>query len=113
MSVEKERFFIKYDLFTSETPTSLPDMRPASTFKNHFTLAPLMKFLHVVGARPNFMKLAPLLKTLKATENIIVHTGQHYDVNMSDVFFKELNLPKPTIIWVSALAPMLNRQERR
>jgi UDP-N-acetylglucosamine 2-epimerase (non-hydrolysing) len=49
------------------------------------------KILHIVGARPNFMKLAPVYKGLKvcsASEQIIFHTGQHFDYNMSDVFFK-------------------------
>ncbi len=57
-----------------------------------------MKVLHVVGARPNFMKVAPVLTALKARHNIeqiLVHTGQHYDVNMSDVFFEQLEIPAP------------------
>lgn len=57
-----------------------------------------MKVFHVVGARPNFMKVAPVLSALKARKNVaqtLVHTGQHYDVNMSDVFFEQLELPAP------------------
>lgn len=57
-----------------------------------------MRVLHVVGARPNFMKVAPVLTALRAHENveqILVHTGQHYDVNMSDVFFEQLGIPAP------------------
>jgi len=59
----------------------------------------MKKFLHVVGARPNFMKVAPVYRSLAAlgAEQILVHTGQHYDVNMSDVFFKELEIPPPDI----------------
>lgn len=59
-----------------------------------------MKILHVVGTRPNFMKLAPVFMAAKnrdGIKQIIVHTGQHYDVNMSDIFFKELGLLEPNI----------------
>lgn len=56
-----------------------------------------MKVLVVAGARPNFMKVAPILKALKAAghEGILVHTGQHYDASMSDNFFLELGIQKP------------------
>ncbi|MEA5021305.1 UDP-2,3-diacetamido-2,3-dideoxy-D-glucuronate 2-epimerase [bioreactor metagenome] len=55
-----------------------------------------MKIVTVLGARPQFIKAAPLSETLrKSHEEIIVHTGQHYDYQMSDVFFEELGLPKP------------------
>ena len=56
-----------------------------------------MKILHVVGARPNFMKAAPVYLALSRTghEQTLVHTGQHYDALMSDVFFKALQIPKP------------------
>src|ERR1019366_4909111 len=56
-----------------------------------------MKVLHVVGARPNFMKAAPVYRALKnrGHEQILVHTGQHYDALMSDVFFKGLGIPDP------------------
>jgi len=49
------------------------------------------------GARPNFMKIAPIVKELdnQKIEYKIVHTGQHYDKNMSDIFFDELGIPKP------------------
>ncbi|MCB0651078.1 MAG: UDP-N-acetylglucosamine 2-epimerase (non-hydrolyzing) [Saprospiraceae bacterium] len=56
------------------------------------------KLLFVVGARPNFIKLAPLCSTIKKTSGLdfkIVHTGQHYDQSMSDIFFDELEIPKP------------------
>src|SRR5579872_1854824 len=59
-----------------------------------------MHVLHVVGARPNFMKAAPVVRALAARKNIrqtIVHTGQHYDPNMSDVFFEELEIPAPDV----------------
>lgn len=57
------------------------------------------KIISVVGARPNFMKVAPIhrafLKYEDNAEHIICHTGQHYDVNMSDAFFKDLDMPQP------------------
>ena len=61
----------------------------------------IKKSIHLIAAaRPNFMKIAPLYHALSKepwAEPIIVHTGQHYDVNMSDAFFKDLNLPDPHI----------------
>jgi UDP-N-acetylglucosamine 2-epimerase (non-hydrolysing) len=55
--------------------------------------------LLVVGARPNFMKVAPLLEELrrhpKTFQTRLIHTGQHYDVGMSDIFFQDLELPQP------------------
>src|SRR5438876_7936620 len=54
--------------------------------------------LSVVGARPNFIRLAPLARALAARPGVrhrSVHTGQHYDPDMSDVFFQELGLPRP------------------
>ena len=56
-----------------------------------------MHILHVVGARPNFMKAAPVLRALagRGARQTLVHTGQHYDRNMSDVFFTQLAIPEP------------------
>jgi len=55
-----------------------------------------MKIVTVVGARPQFIKAAMVSRVLrKKHEEILVHTGQHYDYNMSDIFFEELDIPKP------------------
>ena len=58
-----------------------------------------MHILHVVGARPNFMKAASVLRALSSAgfRQSVVHTGQHYDANMSDVFFRELEIPEPDV----------------
>jgi len=58
----------------------------------------MIKILHIVGARPNFMKLAPVYHALSVYRDIaqnIVHSGQHHDITMSDVFFEQLNIPNP------------------
>ena len=53
--------------------------------------------IHIVGARPNFIKAAPIIKAMEKidVENLILHTGQHYDENMSKIFFDDLDIPKP------------------
>ena len=57
-----------------------------------------MKVITIVGARPQFIKAAVVSRALKerGIEEIIIHTGQHFDANMSEVFFKEMQIPKPT-----------------
>jgi UDP-N-acetylglucosamine 2-epimerase (non-hydrolysing) len=55
---------------------------------------------HIVGARPNFMKVAPVMNALKTRPHIVqtlIHTGQHYDANMSDVFLEQLGIPAPDV----------------
>lgn len=59
-----------------------------------------MHILHVVGARPNFMKAAPVMRSLAGRTGIrqtLVHTGQHYDANMSEIFFRQLSMPEPQV----------------
>ncbi len=59
-----------------------------------------MHVLHIVGARPNFMKVAPVMRALASHPGMcqtLVHTGQHYDLNMSDVFFQQLEIPAPDV----------------
>ena len=58
------------------------------------------RIMHVVGARPNFMKVAPVMRALADHDHLVqllVHTGQHYDANMSGVFFEQLGLPEPDV----------------
>jgi UDP-N-acetylglucosamine 2-epimerase (non-hydrolysing) len=61
----------------------------------------LKRILHVVGARPNYMKIAPIVREMAKHPHefaqTLVHTGQHYDDNMSKVFFDELDMPRPDI----------------
>jgi UDP-N-acetylglucosamine 2-epimerase (non-hydrolysing) len=58
------------------------------------------QIVHIVGARPNFMKAAPVIAAIDrrgGVEQKLIHTGQHYDANMSDIFFQQLGLPSPDI----------------
>ncbi|HEY6119167.1 MAG TPA: UDP-N-acetylglucosamine 2-epimerase (non-hydrolyzing) [Pyrinomonadaceae bacterium] len=61
----------------------------------------MLKVINVVGARPNFMKVAPLVDAMKRAPGgfnpLVVHTGQHYDSLMSDLFFRDLDLPAPDV----------------
>ena len=57
-----------------------------------------MRVLSIVGARPQFIKAAPVQRALAARHEVIaVHTGQHYDDNMSGVFYRELDIPEPQV----------------
>ncbi|MDH3529465.1 MAG: UDP-N-acetylglucosamine 2-epimerase (non-hydrolyzing) [Acidobacteriota bacterium] len=61
----------------------------------------MINVLNIVGARPNFMKIAPVFREMKARplefEPMLVHTGQHYDEKMSDTFFDDLDIPRPDV----------------
>ena len=54
-----------------------------------------MKIVHILAARPNFIKAAPVIEALHTHENIIIHTNQHYDFEMSKIFFRDLDIPEP------------------
>jgi UDP-N-acetylglucosamine 2-epimerase (non-hydrolysing) len=59
-----------------------------------------MKIINIVGARPNFIKIAPIMRQMRNStviEPVLLHTGQHYDIEMSKRFFEELNIPSPDI----------------
>ena len=61
----------------------------------------MLKVINVVGARPNFMKVAPIVEAMRRREAhfapVVLHTGQHYDERMSDAFFRDLGLPQPDV----------------
>ena len=58
-----------------------------------------MRLLHVIATRPNFVKMAPLIAAARELDpdghHVLVHTGQHYDRNMSEIFLEELGVPAP------------------
>jgi UDP-N-acetylglucosamine 2-epimerase (non-hydrolysing) len=59
-----------------------------------------MHILHVVGARPNFVKVAPVMRAIESrpgAQQTLVYTGQHYDKNLSDVFFSQLSMPEADV----------------
>jgi UDP-N-acetylglucosamine 2-epimerase (non-hydrolysing) len=61
----------------------------------------MLKVINVVGARPNFMKMAPIIEAMNRypdrIQHLLVHTGQHYDERMSRAFFQDLGMPKPDV----------------
>ena len=69
--------------------------------KSHNSSSPPLKVMHIVGARPNFMKVALLMREMsrypQKFDQFLLHTGQHYDEEMSQIFFNDLNLIKPDV----------------
>src|SRR5262245_50329474 len=93
VSVETAR---RHDRFETPEPAS----RGTGDKKDRRTVVAIevsVNALVVAGARPNFVKVAPLLEALRAAGHcgVLVHTGQHYDATMSDSFFRDLGLPAP------------------
>lgn len=75
----------------------------------------MIKIISIVGARPNFMKIAPLMDAMKAhpaIEPLLVHTGQHYDDKLSDIFFTELGIPRPDLNLEIGSGPRLEQIEK-
>ncbi len=74
-------------------------MAQASTARLIGTVNMAQTVAHVIGARPNFMKAAPVIRALAARDvgQVVIHTGQHYDDRMSEIFFRDLGLPRPDL----------------
>jgi UDP-N-acetylglucosamine 2-epimerase (non-hydrolysing) len=70
----------------------------------------------IVGARPNFMKIAPILRAFEKHDCLdpaLIHTGQHYDSNLSDIFFEELGIRRPDIsLGIGSAKMCLSRRSR-
>src|SRR5215468_5833683 len=70
----------------------------ASYCEKRFVMSKGLTILNVVGARPNLPKIAPLIREMRRhpeIESVLVHTGQHYDQNLSDIFFRQMGIPAP------------------
>src|SRR2546423_5898827 len=68
--------------------------------RNFKPMAHRLKILNIVGARPNLPKIAPLIREMQGhpeIEPLLVHTGQHYDENLSNMFFRQMGIPPPDI----------------
>jgi UDP-N-acetylglucosamine 2-epimerase (non-hydrolysing) len=67
---------------------------------NERSMSQRLKILNIVGARPNLPKIAPLMHEMQRhpeTDAILVHTGQHYDEKLSDIFFRQMGIPSPHV----------------
>ena len=73
----------------------------ACGFRFSDAVKPMLKVINVAGARPNFMKVAPIVAAMKRRsgefQSVLVHTGQHYDARMSEAFFRDLGMPEPDV----------------
>ena len=89
------------DTYSVADPKSRTDGRAGLRASHHASeVRSRMDILHVVGARPNFMKVAPVMTALSQETGVVqtlVHTGQHYDANMSAIFFQQLGLVEPDV----------------
>ena len=86
--------------FTAQ-PHRVAPGEPQQTFERFAHLPKPLKVVNVVGARPNFMKMAPIIEAMNRRpgqfDHLLVHTGQHYDERMSSSFFVDLGMPRPDI----------------
>src|SRR2546425_5319826 len=79
----------------------MQDGNPASRKNSGARMTKPPKLLNIVGARPNLVKIAPLMREMKRhaeIEPVLVHTGQHYDEKLSDIFFRQMEIPAPDVI---------------
>ena len=85
-------------MILGQTPSMIAILRLA--IRRHEYMSQRLKILNIVGARPNLPKIAPLIREMQRhpeIEPILVHTGQHYDENLSDIFFRQMGIPAPHI----------------
>src|SRR3989338_9268989 len=99
MKLFNDEFMSKWLGITSATLRAFMCFWLIGNYLNKFGFPEDMKILSVVGTRPNFMKIAPLVNEFRKrnAEHALVHTGQHYDLEMSKLFFDDLGIPKPDV----------------
>src|SRR5436853_3848735 len=71
-----------------------------SPSKSQLLMKQRLKIINIVGARPNLPKIAPLIREMRRhpdIQPILVHTGQHYDEKLSDIFFRQMGIPTPDV----------------